>query len=219
VGTTLTRHPKANRHLISAAHTPGGEMQIVIGILALEYAVISPSVFVAIIVSAVLSSVLVGPWMKAALRRGRKSSPSGYLTPEMTIPQLAAKTSTEAISALCRHAGSGLDHKNLEAAVIQREEMMGTALGKNVAIPHARLHEIATPRIAFARVPEGVEWNAPDGLPAKFIFLLLTPIEENDSQIHMLRSIASAMSLTDNCNKLLTASDQDLYPLLREILQ
>ena len=189
VGVSLTGHPKTNRHLIAAAHTPGGEMQIVIGILAMEYAVITPAVFVAIIVSAVLSSVLVGPWMKIALKRGRATRPASSLIPANILSPLAAANRNEAIRALCERAGAGLDPQAVATAVLKREELMGTALGSGVAVPHATMEEIATPRLAFARAPAGIEWNAPDGLPVRFIFLLLTPAGEDNSQLQLLHAI------------------------------
>jgi Kef-type K+ transport system membrane component KefB/mannitol/fructose-specific phosphotransferase system IIA component (Ntr-type) len=210
VGVSLTAHPKTNRHLISAAHTPGGEMQIVIGILAMEYAVITPPVFVAIIVSAVLSSVLVGPWMKVALKRGRTALPAASFNPSNILASLDAATRDEAIRLLCKRAGAGLDPQALSAAVLKREELMGTALGYGVAVPHARMEEIATPRLAFARAPAGIEWNAPDGLPVRFIFLLLTPANEENAQLYLLRAIANAMNRPENRERLLSASDKEI---------
>jgi len=217
-GVSLTSHPKTNRHLISAAHTPGGEMQIVIGILAMEYAVITPPVFVSIIVSAVLSSVLVGPWMKIALRRGREFRPAASLNPSNILPSLTATHRDEAIRTLCERAGAGLDPQEVAAAVLKREELMGTALGYGVAVPHARMEEIATPRLAFARAPAGIEWNAPDGLSVRFIFLLLTPAGEDNSQLHLLRAIAKTMNCSENRDLLLTASDNEIGPQLVELL-
>ncbi|MCU0858304.1 MAG: cation:proton antiporter [Pontiellaceae bacterium] len=218
IGTSLTRHPKSNRHLISAAHTPGGEMQIVIGILAMEYAVITPPVFVAIIVSAVLSSVLVGPWMKLALKRGRTSRPAASLSPENILSALPARTRDEAILALCGHAGAGLDPQETSAAVLNREELMGTALGYGVAVPHARMEQIATPRLAFARSTGGIDWNAPDGLPVHFIFLLLTPSGEDNSQLDMLRTIAKTMNDPRNRELLLEAPDSTVGNQLIKLL-
>ncbi|WP_372846888.1 cation:proton antiporter [Pontiella sp.] len=214
LGVSLTQHPKTNRQLISAAHTPGGEMQIVIGILALEYAVITPPVFVAIIVSAVLSSVLVGPWMKWALKRGRHTRPAAALTPSNILPSLAAASRDEAIRALCERAGAGLDPQEVADAVLRREELMGTALGYGVAVPHARMEQIATPRLAFARAPAGIEWNAPDGLPAQLVFLLLTPTGEDNSQLHLLRVIATAMQVPENRARLLGVPDREIVPLI-----
>ncbi len=218
-GVSLTHHPKANRHLIAAAHTPGGEMQIVIGILAMEYNVITPPVFVSIIVSAVLSSMLVGPWMKWALKHGRKQTPADALTPANILSPLTAATRDEAIQKLCEQTGTGLDPQQTAAAVLQREELMGTALGYGVAVPHARMEEIATPRIAFARAPAGIDWNAPDGYPVKFIFLLLTPADQNDAQIQMLSTISQIMQSPENRELLLAAPDHLLGEQLIRILK
>ncbi|MBM4152647.1 MAG: hypothetical protein FJ220_03880, partial [Kiritimatiellaceae bacterium] len=214
IGVSMTRHPKTNRHLISAAHTPGGEMQIVIGILAMEYGVITTPVFVAIVVSAVLSSMLVGPWMKTALKRGRIGRPEASLTTFSTIPSLKASNRNDAIQALCERVSQGLDLQQIMEAVVQRENLMGTALGFGVAVPHARLEHIATPRIAFARACEGIEWNAPDGQPVRFIFLLLTPAGEQDTQLGLLRSIAKTMNRPEVREHLVAASDSTLGPQL-----
>ncbi len=218
-GVSLTRHPKTNRQLIAAAHTPGGEMQIVIGILAVEYDVITPPVFVAIIVSAVLSSVLVGPWMKMALNRGRHVRPVSLLHSEQVLPSLQAVDRNEAIRQLCELAGSGLDVPGVTASVLDREDSMGTAMGHGVAVPHARLPGIATPRFAFARVPGVVEWNSPDGLPVYFIFLLLTPAEaEGNVQLDLLRAIASIFIRPETREFLLGASSNELPGRLSELL-
>jgi Kef-type K+ transport system membrane component KefB/mannitol/fructose-specific phosphotransferase system IIA component (Ntr-type) len=219
IGVSLTLHPKTNRHLIAAAHTPGGEMQIVIGILAVEYGVITAPVFVAVVVSAVLSSILVGPWMKFALKRGRGGRPEDLLTSFSIIPSLNAVDCKEAICELCGRAGKGLDPQQVTEAVLQREYLMGTAMGCGVAVPHARLKDIATPRVAFARTRNGIEWNAADGQPVRFIFLLLTPADEKDSQLGLLRSIAKTMNRAETREQLLAASDNALGPQLIELFK
>lgn len=220
VGVSLTRHPRTNRHLISAAHTPGGEMQIVIGILAMEYEVITPTVFVAIIVSAVFSSMLAGPWMKAVLNRSRHSPLSALIHPKLILPVLRGVDRDEAIRRLCTQTGTGLDLTEITRAVLDRENSMGTAMGCGVAVPHARLAEIATPRFAFARAPEGIEWNAPDGLPVHFIFLLLTPSEaEGNVQLDLLRAIARISLRPETRDILLSASEEDLPGQLAGLLE
>lgn len=219
-GVSLTRHPKTNRHLISAAHTPGGEMQIVIGILAVEYAVITPTVFVAIVVSAVLSSVLVGPWMKAALKHGRNTPPASLVVAELILPRLTALDRRDAIEQLCVQAGDGLDVQRIIDAALEREDTMGTAMGCGVAVPHARLAEVATPRLAFGRLAAGLEWNAPDGQPVHFVFLLLTPVEaESDVQLAMLRAIATMFKYPETPALLQGASDENLCEVLSGLLE
>lgn len=55
--------------LVGLAFTPGGAMEIVVGILALELGLISEVTFVGIVFAALLSSILVGPMMAAWMAR------------------------------------------------------------------------------------------------------------------------------------------------------
>jgi len=221
VGVGLTSHPRANRHLIAAAHTPGGEMQIVIGLLALEYGVIAPPVFVAIMGSAVISSITLGPWMRYALLRSRRAGPIALLEPRHVVGNLPPTSRDEVIRLLTeRVAEGGLDAQSVAHAVTEREGLMTTALGDGVAIPHARLPGLAAPRLAFGRIrPPGIPWNAPDALPILLVFLLLTPDDDDQSQLIILRTIAKAMSHPTARAALLEASEADLHARLTELLQ
>lgn len=58
-------------------------------------------------------------------------------------------------------------------ALRRREEVVSTAIGNGIAIPHADLPEIETPRLGLGIVPEGVDFDALDEEPVFAIFLLL----------------------------------------------
>ena len=59
---------------------------------------------------------------------------------------------------------------------IERRENVGsTGLGEEIALPHARMNGLERPLVAFAVVQNGVDFDSPDGLPAKFAFLTLLP--------------------------------------------
>ncbi len=58
-----------------------------------------------------------------------------------------------------------------------RERLGPTAIGKAVAVPHARSIAVIEPRILVARSRRGIEWKAPDGLPVQLVFLVITPGE------------------------------------------
>ncbi len=61
LGVSLTQLPRDDRMPISVAHTPGGAMEVVIGLLALQFGLITQPVFVAIVFGAVFSSIILGP--------------------------------------------------------------------------------------------------------------------------------------------------------------
>lgn len=194
VGVNLSGQSKADRLLISIAHTPGGEMQIVVSLMALEYGLLTEPVFVAIIFGAVASSVMLGPWMAWALNRRNRTRPGVWFLRD-AIPRLHAAVRDEALRELCRTAFqyTGLkDEEEICRAVIARENSMSTAMEHGIAIPHGRIPGLREAMVIFGRSPEGIEWNAPDGGAARLIFLVLTA-PDDPAQLQILRAIALAV--------------------------
>jgi CBS domain containing-hemolysin-like protein len=78
-------------------------------------------------------------------------------------------------------------------AVLKREAQVPTSIGEGVAVPHARLAGLEKPRLAFARLKEGLDFEAPDGRPVRLALLLLTPVEEPGAQLRLLSRTAGLM--------------------------
>lgn len=68
-GARLARRNNDDATLMGLVFIPGGAMEIVVGTLALELELINETVFVAIVFSALISSVLVGPLVAWQVRR------------------------------------------------------------------------------------------------------------------------------------------------------
>ncbi|MBN2512736.1 MAG: cation:proton antiporter [Sedimentisphaerales bacterium] len=197
IGVCFTRLPTSNRQAISIAHTPGGAMEIVIGMLALEYNLITELVFVAIVFSAIVSSVTLGPWLSYSIRKRREISILEYFSHRAILSHLKSRDKEHAIGELCA-LSAGIDG-SLEAEevydhVLQRENTMGTAMEEGIAIPHARLASLKSPIVVFGRSLGGIEWNSPDDKPARLIFLILTPASDDDVQVQILGLIARVIS-------------------------
>jgi mannitol/fructose-specific phosphotransferase system IIA component (Ntr-type) len=62
-----------------------------------------------------------------------------------------------------------------------------------VAIPHAAVEGLEKPVLALGRAPHGIDFDAPDGKPAKIIFLLLIPPKAYEEEVRILASIARAV--------------------------
>ncbi|MEW6536563.1 MAG: cation:proton antiporter [Candidatus Auribacterota bacterium] len=219
IGVTLTNHPRVNRSVISIAHIPGGEMQIVVGILALEYGLIKESVFVAIVFGAILSSVILGPWMSIALKKRKKVNVLEFFDRRL-IKVLNVPERNTAIRELCTLISEGdnmPDAELLYSAAASRESIIGTALEEGIAIPHARIEGLRYPVIAVGNSPGGIEWNAPDGKPTKLVFLILTPQDDEWIQLQILRTIALVLKDERMRHRLLNpAGNQALWDILRE---
>ncbi len=210
VGCIWAKIPRSGWPLVSAAHVPGGEMQIVIGILALDYGVISEKVFVAIVFGAVFSSMLAGSWMKWSLTRMRNIDWLAYLTSEAIIPDLTSETRNEAIETLSSVA-AGLegmpDAKTIAAAVWERENTMSTSLDKGISVPHARLEGLTQTAVVLGRSVNGIDWNSSDGKPANLIFMIITPNNETETQLQILRGIARTLLVPAKRAKVLAAAN------------
>jgi PTS system nitrogen regulatory IIA component len=108
-----------------------------------------------------------------------------------------------------------LNEKELSSEIWKRETMLSTAIGSEVAIPHARV-EISNPIIIFGRSNEGIEFNAPDQLPVKLIFLVITPISTPKTQLRILAKIAKVVGSYIFKQKLMEAKDEEaIYKIIR----
>lgn len=107
----------------------------------------------------------------------------------------------DVIRGLVNHAvtaGRITDGEAVIQAALAREEQSTTAVGNEVAIPHARLAGVATPTVLFARIPDdGVEWNSPDDKSVRFVFLIAVPEGANKKHMKILAQLARAL-MRDN---------------------
>jgi mannitol/fructose-specific phosphotransferase system IIA component (Ntr-type) len=76
--------------------------------------------------------------------------------------------------------------------IVRRREALGsTGVGRGIAIPHCRSLVASRLRVAFGRRSEGVEWQAIDGKPARFFFLIVAPpVEMSNQYLPVLGRIA-----------------------------
>jgi len=78
-----------------------------------------------------------------------------------------------------------LDEELSEAAIralMERESLASTGLGRNVAIPHVKLKGIEQPVLSISIHKTGVDWNALDGEQVQIFFTVLRP--ESATSLH-----------------------------------
>lgn len=169
-----------------------GAMQIVLGLLAREYGVIDERMFVALVIMALATTIMTGPAMQRLLKLKKPRRLTGFTHTRMFLNPIAAHDREEAIRVLAQAASSlySLRQAEIEQAVLARERTMPTGVGSSVAVPHARIPKLAGPIVAVGISAEGIDFNAPDGEPAQFIFLVLTPEHDDGVQLELLADIA-----------------------------
>jgi mannitol/fructose-specific phosphotransferase system IIA component (Ntr-type) len=191
VGSFFSKKSKIDKLIISVAHVPGGEMHIVVSLLALEYGLISKAIFIAIVFGAIFSSIIMGPWLAFLIKKSKNISLREFLSKKLIIQDIDAITTSEAIEKISAliSANKKIEYEVIKTQVLSRENMSNTSIEEGIALPHARLEIIDKPVIAFAFSKEGIYWNSPDGKKTKFIFLILTPKNDNIIQLKIIREL------------------------------
>ena len=202
---------REDRLSLGIAFTPSGVTGIVVAGVALELGILSNPVFVAIVFSTLVSSMLVGPWLAWSIRRRRELDILDFLPQDAVLPDLRSTQRYEAIRELCDTiAGrTALDARQLAEAVRDRETLMGTATGHAIAVPHARLPGLQRPLVAFGRSVAGIDWDTPDGQEVHLVFLVVTPENESGLQLQILAALAQAMLPPEARTRLRAAETPD----------
>ena len=79
-------------------------------------------------------------------------------------------------------AGNLKDVAAYKKGILAREEMGTTAIGMEVAIPHAKSEAVKAPALSAVTVPDGVDYGSPDGDPCKLIFMIAAT---TDGDVHL----------------------------------
>ncbi len=87
--------------------------------------------------------------------------------------------------------GSLSDVKAYKEGILKREEMGTTAIGMEIAIPHAKSEAVKAPALTAITVPDGVDYGSPDGQPCKLLFMIAAT---TDGDVH-LEVLARLMQL------------------------
>ena len=87
-------------------------------------------------------------------------------------------------------------------ALINREKLGSTGLGRGVAIPHGRMPFLTAPLCAFVKLDEPVEFDASDGQAVDLVFALLVPEDSTEEHLQVLSTIAEIFSNPVICTAL-----------------
>lgn len=139
---------------------------------------------------------------------------SEFFAPDNILPDLKATRKEEAIPELVAQlCASGSLPKaqapGVEKAMLRREELGSTGIGKGVAVPHAKVAGVKGVLGAFARSKTGVEFNSLDGQPVFLIFMLVSAPDTVEPHLEALRKITALLKQEDICSFLRRAKDRD----------
>ncbi len=143
-----------------------------------------------------------------------------FLKLEAVIPTLVARNKFELIAELAAAAAKtvpSISPARILEVLTEREKVGSTGMEKGVAIPHGRLSELQNLTACFGVSREGVDFDARDGKPSHFFFVLLAP--ENSAGVHLKAlSKVSRLFRSDSLRDAILAAPTatDIYSLIAQ---
>ena len=101
------------------------------------------------------------------------------------------------------------DRESILASLKQREETMSTGIGFGIAIPHCSSDRIEEVVAAFGRSTGGIEFDALDNAPVKFVVLFIVPKNQFQTHLRTLASIAKFLNDRATRERLAEAKSAD----------
>jgi PTS system nitrogen regulatory IIA component len=101
-------------------------------------------------------------------------------------------TKWRALQSLAEKAGKafGVDEKTIVQALERRENLDSTGLGNGIAVPHAAIAGMTSPRGLLVRFAQPLDFQAIDDLPTDIAFMLLFAESNRGEYLNVLAAIA-----------------------------
>src|SRR5262245_30078196 len=143
---------------------------------------------------------------------------SEMLKPENIKLGLEAKTKTDAINELVSLLAANkevVDSKKVLDAVLERETTRTTGIGNGLAIPHGKCQGTDHLVMALGKATNPIDFQAIDGRPVVWIWLLSSPPDKTGPHIHALARISRLMTIDKFRQALSTAKTaQEVYDII-----
>ena len=108
------------------------------------------------------------------------------------VKKLISREKYKAIHELIQRAPIFAEIRNLnefEEAVFEREKLQTTSMGRGVAVAHGRIKNLGKVITALGVSREGIDFDAIDGKPVNFLFIIATGMDNRDEYLKVLASI------------------------------
>ncbi len=142
------------------------------------------------------------------------------LSKDFIIADLQSKSKQDAINDLINLFEKDprvIDLEKVRDAVLEREKIMSTGVGKGFAIPHGKTNAVNDILAAFGRANKPIEYDALDGQPVNLVFLLVGKDNLVSNHIKLLSRISRMMNKDEFREKLNKAkTSEDILDIFRK---
>lgn len=136
---------------------------------------------------------------------------SDFVVRDAIVTDLNAGTKEAAIRAMVESlTASGsvktADQESIIAAILKREELGSTGIGKGVAVPHTKHPSVDKLVATIALSRDGVEFASLDGENVHILFLLVSPPDRPGDHLRALENISRHLRNDNFCSFLRQAA-------------
>ncbi len=130
------------------------------------------------------------------------------LSTNYIIPEINANSKEDVINELInlfKDDQRVIDLEKVREAVLEREKIMSTGVGKGFAIPHGKTNAVNDILAAFGKSNQPIEYDSLDGHPVYLVFLLVGKDNLVSKHIKLLSRISRMMNKDEFRDKLMKA--------------
>jgi len=162
---------------VGIAMNARGAMEMILSILALQSGLIQEPMFVALVVMALVTSIVSPPILRLLLKGRKTVTLKEIVSSESFLLNLKSDTKNSVLNEMCEVAAALVANapERLLRLVNERERVVHSGWRSGVAVPSARVDGLLRPVVVIGKSEKGIDFNSRDGRPAKLIVLILTP--------------------------------------------
>jgi PTS system fructose-specific IIC component/PTS system nitrogen regulatory IIA component len=142
------------------------------------------------------------------------------LLPEFIKVDMEAEDKDEAFEELVDYYCQA-DNTDARADILEaiqtREAKMSTGIHKGIAIPHGKTTAVNSLRGVLGISKKGVDYDSLDGEPVYLLFMLISPMEDSEKYLRLLKHLAELMEIPQFQMELQSQKDsQGAYRIIRK---
>jgi len=121
---------------------------------------------------------------------------AGLLAPKDILLDVAVDGKSRLLEQIGQHMEwvHGIAQRTVERSLAHREQIGSTALGRGIAIPHARVPDLDRIQLAYLRLAPPIAFDAPDGMPVSDVLVILVPKLASEEHLRILAEASEMFS-------------------------
>lgn len=193
IGARLGGMSKPESMAIGFGMNSRGAMEIILGLLALQAKIINEEVFVALVVMALVTSLVSAPMMSFFLGSIKKFETLKQILDVKNIIFSSDNQKEKIIGKLTDFLAlqSGLNSAKIFQEVTAKDSYFSPVILPGLALPHAKM-DVKRPFLAISINRNGYIHSADEEQPVFVTILLVSPVEKAETHLNILAEIVSA---------------------------